>query len=212
MNDLGSFEAEGQKRNDQKPRISEQEAAEVFGLAARLHAEKNSGYSPEELMQAGVEAGIPPELVQQAIKKLHARSSQQQAHPPRRIRSTFSESLIAGVSRFFSRKKVSLSKKNLRGSNLEAANLRNRDLSGFFLQGANLRDADLSDANLRGANLKGANLESANLQGVDLSEAILLGANLENANLDGAILTDTILTGANIRGAVLSNRKQSFVY
>jgi LemA protein len=60
-----------------EPRISEEIAPEVFALASRLYAQKNQqndgDYSLAELMQAGAEAQIPPEFVQQAVQEIQAK-------------------------------------------------------------------------------------------------------------------------------------------
>lgn len=55
------------------PQISEDIAPEVFALAARLYAEKNQSYSLAELVQAGAEAQIPPEFIQQAVLEIQAK-------------------------------------------------------------------------------------------------------------------------------------------
>lgn len=52
------------------PQISEDIAPEVFALASRLYAQKNHNYSQAELMQAGAEAQIPPEFIQQAVAEI----------------------------------------------------------------------------------------------------------------------------------------------
>jgi len=41
-------------------------APKVFTLAARLYAEQNDTFSLTELQQAGLEAEIPPEFIEQA--------------------------------------------------------------------------------------------------------------------------------------------------
>ncbi len=62
--------------NNQEPQISEEIAPEVFALASRLYAQKNQDYSLAELMQAGAEAQIPPEFVQQAVQEIQAKRKQ----------------------------------------------------------------------------------------------------------------------------------------
>lgn len=53
-------------------------APEVLERAARLYSQRQQSYSVEELMQAGAEAQIPPELVQQAIQEMQAQQRQRQ--------------------------------------------------------------------------------------------------------------------------------------
>lgn len=59
--------------NNQNPRIPEDVSAEVFELAARLYGQQESSYSVDDLIQAGREAEIPPEIIQQAIEEIQAR-------------------------------------------------------------------------------------------------------------------------------------------
>ena len=61
-------------------RIPEEKTQEVFTLAAQLYAQHNQSYSVKELMEAGSEAKIPPEFVQQAIDQLQLQHSPTQ-HP-----------------------------------------------------------------------------------------------------------------------------------
>lgn len=55
-----------------EPRIPEEMVSEVFTLASRLYAEKNQEYSLAELTEAGAEANIPPEFIQQALQEIQA--------------------------------------------------------------------------------------------------------------------------------------------
>ncbi|MEG5001570.1 hypothetical protein [Microcoleus sp. B4-D4] len=59
--------------NKSEPRISQEIAPDVFALAAELYAKENQYYSLSELMQAGAEVQIPPELIQQALQQLKAK-------------------------------------------------------------------------------------------------------------------------------------------
>lgn len=59
-------------------RIPDQQASEVFELAARLYAQRSQSYSVEELVQAGSEVEIPPEYVQEALRQVQTREAQQQ--------------------------------------------------------------------------------------------------------------------------------------
>lgn len=56
-------------------RIPDHMAAEVLAEATRLHAQMSFGYSLEDLQQAGLEARIPPEIIQQAVKNVEKRHS-----------------------------------------------------------------------------------------------------------------------------------------
>lgn len=58
---------------DSEIRISENIVPKILALASRNYADRIQSYSVSDLVQAGVEAQIPPELVQQAIKKIQAR-------------------------------------------------------------------------------------------------------------------------------------------
>ncbi|MEG4574461.1 hypothetical protein QUA56_17460 [Microcoleus sp. N3A4] len=62
--------------NKSEPRISQEIAPDVFALAAELYAKENQCYSLSELMQAGAEVQIPPELIQQALQQLKAKQIQ----------------------------------------------------------------------------------------------------------------------------------------
>ncbi|MBW4594459.1 MAG: hypothetical protein KME46_16505 [Brasilonema angustatum HA4187-MV1] len=64
--------------NHLNDRISSQTAADVFGLAAKLHAQRHQDYSTAELMQAAAEANISPEALQEALKLMQAKQMQDQ--------------------------------------------------------------------------------------------------------------------------------------
>ncbi|NES94773.1 MAG: LemA family protein [Desertifilum sp. SIO1I2] len=51
-------------------RIPEEIASEVLALASRMYAEQTQSYSQAELIQAGGEVQIPPELIQKAIQEV----------------------------------------------------------------------------------------------------------------------------------------------
>ncbi len=57
--------------------IPKNQAAEVFEKASRQYDGECENYSLEELIQAGVEAQIPPEAVKQAVKDLQTKQRQQ---------------------------------------------------------------------------------------------------------------------------------------
>ena len=68
--------------NEQNNRLNEDTAHEVLELAARYYAEQtnqeqNKGYTVEELIDAGTEAAIPDEYIQQAIKDIEAKNRYQ---------------------------------------------------------------------------------------------------------------------------------------
>ena len=62
--------------NNSEDRIPKEIAADVFALAAQLYAQENQNYSLEELIQAGAEVQIPPELIQQALVQIRAKQNQ----------------------------------------------------------------------------------------------------------------------------------------
>jgi len=53
--------------------------AKVFELAAHLYVEQNNTYSLAELQQAGIEAQIPAELIEQAWHEIQLQQAQAQA-------------------------------------------------------------------------------------------------------------------------------------
>lgn len=69
------FSSTRDMNNSDRP-IAKEIAPDVFALAARLSAQKNQEFSLEEMMQAGAEAQIPPELVQQALQEIRAKQIQ----------------------------------------------------------------------------------------------------------------------------------------
>lgn len=82
--------------NNSETRISKEIAPEVFALAAQLYAQENQDYSLSELMQAGAEVQIPPELIQQAFEQIQAK--QIQAHEQQQKRKLVLTSSIAGAA------------------------------------------------------------------------------------------------------------------
>lgn len=62
-----------------KPRISRQQAAEIFSIAAQLQAKKQQDYSHAELIQAGTEAGISSDVIQEALQQMQKNEQQTQA-------------------------------------------------------------------------------------------------------------------------------------
>ena len=69
--------------NKSEPRISQEIAPDVFAIAAELYAKENQYYSLSELMEAGAEVQIPPELIQQALEQLKAKQIQADEHKKR---------------------------------------------------------------------------------------------------------------------------------
>lgn len=61
--------------NEPEPRIPAEKIPEVLALASRLQAEQGQGYSLSELMQAGAEANISPEFIQQAVEQIQTNPS-----------------------------------------------------------------------------------------------------------------------------------------
>lgn len=56
----------------EKAKIPADKIPEIFDRAARLYAENNHSYSVEEIIQAGLEARIPPECIKEAIAQVQA--------------------------------------------------------------------------------------------------------------------------------------------
>jgi BTB/POZ domain-containing protein KCTD9 len=213
-------------------RIPEDQAQEVFTLAAQLYAQHNQSYSVHELMEAGAEAKIPPEFVQQAIDQLQITPVQQSALTDRTKRAkgylaaiAIGLPLLAAIAAAWwlvARNAATsaqvqqppaqtvqpipnqppLSGTNSAASNFKCARL---DLRGQDLRTKNFKNADCTEAKLAGANLSGTNMESANLSRAELNDANLKGANLKNVDLAGANLAGADLTNANLEDANLSN-------
>lgn len=214
--------------NRPEVRIPEDRAQEVFTLAAQLYAQHDRSYSVQELMEAGTEAKIPPEFIQQALDRLQLQQVQPSGlvAPHKRFKSLLGLGLVAlasliaaGVafSTLNARSPQSestrldrtepipnqpqVSDANLGGSNFKCGD---RNLAGTNLSGENLSNADCTRANLAEVNLSEATLESANLSYANLAGADLTGADLTGADLAGADLTGADLRGANLEGANLN--------
>ena len=71
--------------SNQEIRIPEEIAPEVLDLASRYYAEQEKSYSDAELVEAATEVGIPPQLIEQAIKDVRAQH-QQKLEQQRQIR------------------------------------------------------------------------------------------------------------------------------
>ncbi|HAX85698.1 MAG TPA: hypothetical protein DCY91_05360 [Cyanobacteria bacterium UBA11370] len=206
-------------------RIPEDKAEEVFTLAAELYAQHNQSYSVNELMEAGAEAKIPPEFIQQAINQIQLQHSPK----PMMSQTQGSKSLLIGfviglpvviglglmgwllpknapteaainAPRETVNPATQVSHINQAGNfKCEGLNLERKDL-----RGENFRNADCTRGKLAGVNLSGVSIENANLSGADLRNANLSGANLKNANLTEANLAGVNLNGANLENANLS--------
>jgi BTB/POZ domain-containing protein KCTD9 len=213
-------------------RIPEDKAQEVFTLAAQLYAQHNQSYSVQELMEAGAEAKIPPEFVQQAIDQLQITTVPQSGLRDRTKRSkgylaalAIGLPLLAAIAAAWwlvarnaatnaqvqelpaqtvqpISEQPPLSDTNSAPSNFKCAGL---DFRGQDLRTKNFKNADCTRAQLMDANLSGTNMESANLSRAELNDANLNGANLKNADLAGANLAGADLSNANLEGANLSN-------
>lgn len=213
-------------------RIPEDKTQEVFTLAAQLYAQHNQSYSVKELMEAGAEAKIPPEFIQQAIEELQLTSTQQSVPTVQTKRSKYLLGLAIGLPLLaaigvagwlLARNAATnaqvqqapiqpvqpildqppLSDTNLGGGNFKCTDYPN--LKRQDLIGKNLRNADCTRAALAGKDLSNLNLEVANLSRANLKNANLRGTNLRTADLTGADLTGADLSGANLEGANLSN-------
>ena len=108
---------------------------------------------------------------------------------------------------------ANLNNAHLQGANLDGAHLEGARLYGAHLEGARLYGAHLDkatldkahlqDADLRGAHLRNAHVVAGNLQGADLRDAHLENVNLGAANLRHVQLHSAHLEGANLNGARL---------
>jgi hypothetical protein len=207
-------------------RIPEDKAQEVFTLAAQLYAQHNQSYSVNELMEAGTEARIPPEFIQQAIEELQIQHSSSQK-PVSMVQSKkFLVGLaialpllaaIAGMGWLLARNAATDAKvpppvpQPISGqppqSNVNAATgdfkCANLNLEGQDLRGKKIRDCH--NAKLAGADLRGADLQGANLSHTDLKNAKVSGANVKGADLANADLANADLSNADLKGANLSH-------
>lgn len=76
--------------------IPERLAPKVFALAARLYAEQKATFSLPELQQAGLEAQIPPEFIEQAWHTIQRQQAQSQTN--RKIATVALVSLSAAIA------------------------------------------------------------------------------------------------------------------
>jgi uncharacterized protein YjbI with pentapeptide repeats len=209
-------------------RIPEDKTQEVFTLAAQLYAQHNQSYTVKELMDAGAEAKIPPEFIQQAIDQMELQQVPTQqpvpTHPTKRTKillAGLATALVAFGGMFFLVKnaltnagekaqvetieplpnETQVSGTNLQGGTVKCEGLK---LEGQDLRTINFRNADCTGANLAGADLSGVNLESANFSRADLKNAKLSGAKLKRGDFTEANLTGADLTGAELETANLS--------
>lgn len=207
-------------------RIPEEKTPEVFTLAATLYAKHNQSYSVKDLMEAGAEAKIPPEFIQQAIEQIHLQQQKQSLSAP--TKKPHLAALVIGIPVLTALAVVGLIARNtmlnaqeqqmtfaatqpaaapLNETTLPVGNFKcaKLNLAGQDLRDKNFQRADCTQANLGNANLSKVNLENANLSKANLSNANLNGANLSHADLANANLQGADLTNANLEGANLSN-------
>lgn len=206
-------------------RIPEDQAQNVFTRAAQLYAEHNQSYSVKELMEAGTEARIPPEFIQQAIEELQIQQSP--AHkpvPPSQTKKLVVGlaialpllAAIAGIGWLLARNAATNAQQQpvqteqpiavqpplaQPVTNFKCAGL---DLTGQNLSGQNLSQANCTEAILTNANFSNSILQSSNLSKANLNGANLQGTDLRGADLTGADLANANLSGANLEGANLS--------
>jgi hypothetical protein len=200
-------------------RIPEDKAQEVFTLAAQLYAQHTQSYSVQELMEAGTEAKIPPEFVQQAIDQLQITHSQGSMPTPRTQRSKYllglaiALPLLAGilgagwlVARNAAPVQQPISDEPPVAANPVTGSFKcaNLNLAGQDFSGKNLSQSDCTKANLENANFSNSTLQSSNFSYAKLEKANLRGADLRGADLTGADLTGADLSGAKLKGANLS--------
>lgn len=208
-------------------RIPEEKTPEVFTLAATLYAKHNQSYSVKELMEAGAEAKIPPEFIQQAIEQLQLEHQKQSlSKPPSK---PYLAALVIGIPVLTALAIVGLIARNsmlnaqekqvpfvpaqpvaeapLNNTTLPVGNFKcaNLNLAGQDLRDKNFQGSDCTEAKLGKAILSKVNLQGANLSKADLSNAKLNDANLKDADLASANLQGADLTNANLEGAKLGN-------
>lgn len=97
-------------------------------------------------------------------------------------------------------------KAHLEGATLEWAHLKGAYMWGVYLEGADLEDAHLEGADLIRVHLEGAKLNRARLEFAKLNRAHLEGAYLEGADLEGANLTAAHLEGAYLFASQIDAR------
>ena len=206
-------------------RIPEEKTQEVFTLAAQLYAKHNQSYTVTELMEAGAEAKIPPEFIQQAIDQLQIEHSPAQTPASQRSKALVGLAIglpllaaIAVAGWLIARNAATTAQTGvpntvqplpdqppISGANPVAGDFKcaRANLEGQDLRGKIIRDC--TEANLAGANLSGVDVESGNLSKSNLKDANLSSANLKGTNLAGANLAGADLSGADLEGANLSN-------
>jgi hypothetical protein len=208
-------------------RIPEEKTQEVFTLAAQLYAKHNQSYTVTELMEAGAEAKIPPEFIQQAIDQLQIEHSPAQHPATQRSKALVGLAIglpllaaIAVAGWLIARNAATTAQTGVpntvqplpeqplvSGANPVAGNFKcaRLNLQGQDLRDKNFRQADCTGANLADANLSGVDIESGNLSRANLSNAKLNDANLKGTDLAGANLAGADLSGADLEGANLTN-------
>lgn len=197
-------------------RIPEDKAQEVFTLAAQLYAQHNQSYSVNELIEAGAEARIPPEFVQQAIDQLQITPTQKSVPVRQTQRAKYLIALAIGLPLLaaiavagwlLARNTATTAQvqpepiqQPIAGESPVAAN----PVTGSFKCANNLARKDFSNKNLSQADCTRANLSEANFSNTVLQSSNFSFANLRNANLQGADLRGADFTGADLTNADLS--------
>ena len=207
-------------------RIPEEKTQEVFTLAAQLYAKHNQSYTVTELMEAGAEAKIPPEFIQQAIDQLQIEHSPAQSPATKRSKALVGLAIglpllaaIATAGWLIARNAATTAQTGvpntappisdppapISGANPVAGDFKcaRANFAGQNLTGKIIRDC--TGANLAGANLSRVDAESGNLSRANLSNAKLNDANLRGTDLAGANLAGADLSGADLEGANLTN-------
>ncbi len=216
-------------------RIPEEQAQEVFTIAARLYAQETQSYSVEELIAAGTEAKIPPEFIQQAFEQMQLEKMQNQQPM---VKTNRSKSLLIGLAiaiptlaglavagSLLSRNATSNAAINQPSQTAEVepvtpvsnpTQVANTNVAGnpfkcegLNLEGRNLRNENFINADCHQGKLAGVNLSGVNMGNANLSRADLRNANLSGANLKNTNLTEADLTGANLSGTNLENANLS---
>ncbi len=88
---------------DDNRELSEDIAHEILELAARYYTEQTNyeqtkGYTVSELIEVGMEAEIPDEYIQQAIKEIETRNKESQSKKPQKPRSKYGLIAVSAIA------------------------------------------------------------------------------------------------------------------
>ncbi|NEO19313.1 pentapeptide repeat-containing protein [Moorena sp. SIO4A5] len=206
-----------------KDRIPEDQAHQVFALAAQLYAQHNQSYSVKELIEAGKEAQIPPEFMEKALaeikKRTHSKSVLPKHHSHRSGLMLIGMGTVllalAGIgwlANFVEPRPVppperleSIQLPEAGPTEVSVPEDQSTAFDDNLGSGHINKCTPLIEKDLRGANLRGADCTNVDLSGVDFTNANLTGANFSRADLSQANFSNANLTGADLAGADLAN-------